>query len=251
MNLVRHQGASYVIRRSIVSTQPNYNFFAWFKDRKKQKAVHNQNVRKTEALIKDIESGTDVSKDMGSSSTRIDLVPENFVGKRQVKTISLKEVPFHNWLSKSKVKTEKDLDHHIIEAYNHAFPSAAVKAIRNGKLKAPFVDVTSKFKFSKRLQSLTGYAISDYQCTILSTPLSFKDYYMKEILSGKALRFNENEPNAIHLSKESFTSPNVHIVEDTPVKLQKRKFNEILKEVKMLEEQESHEAIERARNFDN
>lgn len=87
----------------------------------------------------------------------------------------------------------------------------------------------------------------DFQITVSKTPKQFKDYYVREILSGKLLKFKESEPNAIDLSEKDYGSPNVHIVNDVSTKKQNRKFGKIIKEVHALEQEELRKAVEGAK----
>ncbi|MCL6404057.1 hypothetical protein EXT66_22770, partial [Pectobacterium carotovorum subsp. carotovorum] len=112
----------------------------------------------------------------------------------------------------------------------------------------PFPDLATKFNFVKKLQSLSGYSIPDYELTVLNTPAEFKTYYMNNIISGKLLQYNEKEPDAIYLTKESFDQPNIRVTERVTSKSQKQKFSSILQEVQALKEKDTMEEIQRLRS---
>lgn len=231
-----------LVRRNFSVIHKRENFMSWFRSRKKEEAK----VRKTKEIIQDIESGKGIEDTTnGSSSSKIlklDLTPENIIGRRKEEKIDLmNDIPWNNWLTDQKVKTPEELDHVVNLSCKEVLGD-------NFNINDPFPDLNIKFKFVKRLQATSGYPISDYELTVLRTPVEFRDYYLKNIISGKLLQFNEKEPNAIYLTQKSFNQPNIRVVERVSSKVQKEKFNSILQEVEDLKEREARDEIQRLRS---
>ena len=162
--------------------------------------------------------------------------------------ISINEIPFNSWLSKQKVSKEEKLDLILKESLESA-------GMEGDTLDLEFPDLIKKFQFTKMLQAKTGYLIPDFQLTVLAKPSDFKTYFIDEILSGKLARFNEAEPNAIHLTKESYDAPNIYLentIEERDIsgKQQRKKFNTILKQMHDLDEVKTETLIENARRAD-
>lgn len=228
-------------RRSLHVSTVSQDFFSWFKDRKKKK------VKSTKEVINELESGKDVSQS-NEAATTLDLTPNNFIGtfdkKRNV--IPLETVPFNNWFNQNKIISEEEFDTVLLEAYNETFKTG-VKNVTDNKFTESFNDIIQKFKFAKLLQAKTGYLLSDYQFTRLNSPMSFKNYYLKEFISGKSLRYKESEPNAIHLNQLSFKAPNINVIEDIPAKVKRRNFKKIIDEVDAIENRITKDAIESAK----
>lgn len=226
--------------RNFSTINKRENFMSWFRSRKKEEA----RIRKTKEIIYDIESGKSIDDPTRYTSSKIlklDLTPDNIIGKRKEEKIDLiNDIPWNNWLSNQRIKTLEELDKVI---------NLSCKEIlgENFNIKDTFPDLNVKFRFVKRLQSLSGYPISDYQLTILKTPNEFKNYYLENIVSGKLLQFNEKEPNAIYLTQESFNQPNIRVIERVSAKVQREKFNNILQEIENLKERESKDEIQRLR----
>ncbi|CDH12059.1 related to 54S ribosomal protein L13,mitochondrial [Zygosaccharomyces bailii ISA1307] len=225
--------------RRIHITARRGDFFSWFKTKKEE-------VKDTKDIIKDIEAGKKVATDKGSR-IKLDLIPSNFIGEESLEVRKksqerrVNSVTFNKWLSRSKVATEQELDSIIDESMQATTNSS------HSSVSTPFVDLVTKFKFTKALQTKTGYMVPDYTITVATTPLQFKDYFMQEILSGKLRRFKESEPNAIDLSNKDYGSPNVHIVSDINFKKQKRKFGKIIKKVHALEHDNLKRIVEEAK----
>lgn len=227
--------------RGLHFTSRRNNFFSWFKSKKQQEVQ----VQDTKDVIKDIESGkSQVDNGSPSNRTKLDMTPSNFIGQQSedlekgIRDQQVKNVEFNRWLSIEKVNTEKQLDAVLNESWKLATGSGTPS------LDQSFPDLVSKFKFSKNLQSKTGYMVPDFQITVSKTPQHFKDYYIKEILSGKLLKFKESEPNAIDLSEKDYGSPNVYIVNDIATKERNRKFGKIIKEVHALEQENLRNVVE-------
>lgn len=227
--------------RGLHSTCRRNDFFSWFRTKKQQGTP----VQDTKEVIKDIESGKNDSRNL-SDGGKLKLIPSNFIGQQSEKLEKanrdqqVKNVAFNRWLSSERVDTEEQLDKILNESWQLATGNNGATNF----LDQSFPDLVSKFKFTKNLQSKTGYMVPDFQITLSSTPKQLKDYYVKEILSGKLLKFKESEPNAIDLSAKDYGSPNVHIVNDVSPKEQKKKFGKILEEVHALEQQNLQKAVE-------
>ncbi|SMN17739.1 similar to Saccharomyces cerevisiae YKR006C MRPL13 Mitochondrial ribosomal protein of the large subunit, not essential for mitochondrial translation [Maudiozyma saulgeensis] len=234
---------SRVTTRSFQSSAVNNDFFSWFKDKKKEKTK----VKSTKEVISDIEAGKDVVEKKDNATT-LELTPENFIGSFDKKRndIPLDTVPFNRWISLDKVSTEAKLNSIILQSYNETF-GTQLKEADNDKFTESFTDITKKFSFAKLLQAKSGFVLSDYQFTVLTSPNSFKDYYLREFVSGKSLRFKESEPNAIHLNKSSFKAPNIYIIPDVPAKEKRQKFKTLVNEVNEIENKITSDAIENAK----
>ena len=232
------------LTRALHTSDVRYDFFSWLKDRKKSK---KEPVKSTKEVISEIESGNDVTEKNDNVST-LELIPENFIGtfdkKRNV--IPLDTVPFNRWMNSDSITTEEALNKVILDSYNEVF-GMHLTDITDNTLGDSFKDITQKFKFTKLLQVKSGYILSDYQFTILASPNSFKEYYLKEFVSGKSLRFKESEPNAIHLDGNSFKAPNIRVIEDIPAKDVRIKYKKLVTEVNELENKITADAIENAK----
>lgn len=238
-------------RRTFHSTIRNEDFMSWFKT-KKAEQNRAKKVKSTKEFIADIESGKQGIDESGFQSDgskthskqqllKLELIPENFVGIRRVEKVLLEDIPWNSWKSVDKVTNQEGLDKVIIESCKDILNPGAKETDQ-------FPDLITKFKFVKKLQSLSGYSVPDHELSKLTSPLQFKSYYNKNIISGKLLQFNEKEPNAIYLTKDDFKQPNIHLVETVTSKIQKQKFNQILKEVQSLKERETNKEIERLRS---
>lgn len=211
--------------RRLHSATPARNLLDWFK-KKGAKPVNS-----TKELIKSIESKKEIEE---TNVTKLDLNDkDNIIGQHFIKPVSLESLSFNHWLSKDKLANEKQLD---------AFINEITKDL-NLQIDKPFPDILTRFKFFKKIQASTGYTLSDYQLTILTSPLSFKKYFVDNILSGKLLRFNIKEPNAIHISTETYNLPNVVVKESRPVREQKKILKQMLDEVKGLKETDIEQKI--------
>jgi len=234
---------SKTVTRSLQSSAVSNDFFSWFKDKNKEKTK----VKSTKEVMSDIEAGKDVVE-KNENVNILELKPENFIGtydkKRNV--IPLDTVPFNRWISLDKVATEDKLNSIILQSYNETF-GTQLKEVSNEKLAESFTDITQKFNFTKLLQAKSGFILSDYQFTRLTSPNSFKDYYLSEFVSGKSLRFKESEPNAIHLNESSFKAPNIRIVPDISAKEKRQKFKKLVNEVNEIENKITIDAIESAK----
>lgn len=236
--MVSHLYSRQISGRAFHTVSKKQDFMSWFRSKKQAK------VRKTKEIIEDIESGKKIGDSKTESSSKLltlDLTPDNIIGTRKVETVNLDDIPWNNWLSSKKVKSPEELNQLI---------TLSCKEVLNSNVNETdsFPDLSTKFNFVKKLQSLSGYTIPDYELTVLNTPAEFKTYYMNNIISGKLLQFNEKEPDAIYLTKESFNQPNIRVTDRVTSKAQKQKFNSILQEVQALKERDTAEEIQRLRS---
>ncbi|AET40521.1 mitochondrial 54S ribosomal protein mL50 MRPL13 Ecym_6129 [Eremothecium cymbalariae DBVPG len=233
--------------RYLHSSGVRQDIISWL-TRKKQPP--KEEVKDVKEVMNSIESGSTPSISEPSGSARLSLTNDDFIGvdvnelERKEREEMLKSTPFNQWLRSRKVSSEQELYQIALDAYKVAF-----EASPNDReaLDRPFPDLVSKFKFSKYLQSKTGYMLPDYKLTTLSTPLKLVEWYEVEVLTGKRLKFNEAEPNAIDLSNVELPA-NVYVDQSATVKDRKRTFNKILREVEALESGRLQQAIEKAKN---
>lgn len=235
-------------RRSFHSTVIPLDFFSWFKNKKQSEPVAP--IKDTKELMKDIESG---KKSNIEKKEKLDLKPENFIGEESMKTdLKAREelvdkVAFNRWLNASKASNEKELEAISVDCFNSVFHCSNISSVSEKQYDCPFPDLATKFNFTKSLQAKTGYLIPDSKLTVLSTPLQFNEYLIKEVLSGKLAKFKESEPNAIDLSGKNYSSPNIYITPDVDTKTQKKKFGKIMHEVQSMEAAHTERAIEQAK----
>lgn len=237
--------------RQLHTTKVTYDFFSWFKNKKKEEQQEVVPPTKdTKELISDIEAG---KKSKISNKQKLELIPENFIGieegevAEKARAKLIKKIPFNRWLSAKKVSDEAQLDNLLVNCYNDSWTGTTITSASDSKLCEPFPDLVTKFNFTKLLQARSGFLIPDYQITILNTPSQFRQYFCKEILSGKQSRLKESEPNAIHLTSDQFTSPNIYIIPEVKPKSQKEAYRKIVKEVNLLEADNARKAIEQAK----
>ncbi|CCC67050.1 hypothetical protein NCAS_0A04920 [Naumovozyma castellii] len=245
MFIVRRTPRTIVSHTKYVSqfhtTGSALNIMDWFRSNKKK-----------EQLMETVASAT--KEGVVASKDKLELIPENFIGRKKNRkrakgtAIPFNEIPFNSWLSKQKVSKEEKLDLILKESLESA-------GMEGDTLDLEFPDLIKKFQFTKMLQAKTGYLIPDFQLTVLAKPSDFKTYFIDEILSGKLARFNEAEPNAIHLTKESYDAPNIYLentIEERDIsgKQQRKKFNTILKQMHDLDEVKTETLIENARRAD-
>ncbi|QLQ78194.1 hypothetical protein HG537_0A04410 [Torulaspora globosa] len=244
------KNGSLPVARALHTTHISSDFFSWFKKKKAEENEAKVPAKETTELIKEIESGKK-SKSVVNNQ-KMKLTPENFIGKEPAQLDRaehqriVSEVKFNSWISKDIVSNERRLDELLIESYNESYPGDKISASSDTKLDAEFPDLVTKFKFTKYLQAKSGCLISDYKLTILNRPSQYKQFFMDEILSGKQARYKEAEPNAIHLTQERFTSPNIYIIPDIDVKSQNKKYRKIMQEVRLSEAEISRRAMEDA-----
>ena len=236
--------------RGIHSSAANGDFMSWFK-RKKQEE-HQEPVKDTKQLIKDIEEGNNEASSQSSSNSknRLELIPENFIGegsrrcKRQKELkLAVSSAPFNQWLSRDKITSDNQLNDMILQATE--------KTLGKVDQDVQFSDLVAKFQFTKFLQSKSGYLIPDYELTTLSTPLQFKRYIKEKILpsaNDPKLAYKEAEPNAIHPFSDNYAAPNIYVVNDVTSKEQKSKYDTIMKEIQKLEDDATRKALETARS---
>lgn len=234
----------------IHTSAANGDFMSWFK-RKKQEE-HQEPVKDTKQLIKDIEEGNMEASSQSSSKNKnkLELIPENFIGEGSRRYKRQKELkhavstaPFNQWLSRNKITSDNELDDMILQATQ--------KTLGKVDQDVQFPDLVAKFQFTKFLQSKSGYLISDYELTTLSTPLQFKMYIKEKILPSvkdPKLAFKEAEPNAIYPHSDNYTSPNIYVINDITPKEQKSKYDTIMKEIQNLEDEATKKALETARS---
>ncbi|EDO14312.1 hypothetical protein Kpol_160p3 [Vanderwaltozyma polyspora DSM 70294] len=227
------------------------NMLSWWKSRKNEKP--EEKPRETSEIMKEIEENGDISNENngGNGNTvnqlKLKLVPENFIGeelkgKKKIDSAILNSIPFNRWMSKSKVSSETELDNIISESI--------ANTNKDQTLDQSFSSIEDKFNFTKLLQSKTGYMIPDLEITLFQTPLEFKQYYVKEILSGKFGRYKDSEPNAIHLTTESYHSPNINVIPDVPGSVQKKQTNKIIHEVHMLDAEQNKQSLKQLESSD-
>ncbi|SCU92162.1 LAFA_0F08438g1_1 [Lachancea sp. 'fantastica'] len=233
--------------RSLHVSARRSDFMSWFK--RKQDSESKKTVRDTKEVIADIESGESKTK---SSNSKLKLSEDSFIGEeanavhKAKLTALVAQVPFNNWLSSKKVTTAEALDQAILQALN-GNKSGAVTSVTDDSLAVPFSDLITKFHFTKALQASTGVLVPDYQLTRLKTPLEFRSFYLKEVVSGKLAKYKDAEPNAIDLDNSSHAADTVHVVKPVAPKDQRKKLSNILSEVEALERQSAKEALESAR----
>ncbi|SCW04462.1 LAFE_0H14070g1_1 [Lachancea fermentati] len=239
--------------RSLHMTPASNDFMSWFK-RKQTKNTKDviPTAKDTREVIDEIESGKMTINNV--SKLKLKLAEEDFIGEEpgQVNLKNrlhrLETVPFNKWLSKRQVASLDDLDLIILRAYKDFSKESGVISVTNSSISTPFPDLVSKFFFTKSLQAQTGVLIPDYQLTKLSSPMSFRNYFIEEILSGKQAKYNELEPNAIHIDEETYSAASVYVVKDVKQKDLKKKLGRILSEVETLERESAKKAIERAKH---
>ncbi|KAM3163506.1 54S ribosomal protein L13 [Lachancea thermotolerans] len=240
--------ASCSVKRGLHVSASSKDFMSWF--RRKQTAKPAAPIKKTEELINEVESGVGGAE---APLNRLKLTDEFFIGKstlgldRRERQSRVNEVPFNKWMSSEKLKSSGVLDSILLESYNSTNSEFRAIAIADEKLALPFTDLVFKFHFSKALQSATGTLIPDYQITRLQTPIAFRNYLLKEVVSGKLAKFRESEPNAIELGQGHYSSDSIHVVEDVRFSERKKKLSKILSEVEFLEREAARQAVEKAR----
>ena len=221
---------------------------SWFK--RKQTAKPVVPVKDTKDVIVEIESGADK---VDVPKNRLKLTDDFFVGtaideaNRKERQAQVQEIPFNSWLSASKVESPAAFDDIFLKAFNQTHANASVHDIQDGSLSNSFVDLTTKFRFAKLLQAASGFSVPDYQLTRFQTPIAFRAYFLKEVISGKLASFKESEPNAIDLNNDSYDASSIRVIKDVKVKQQKKTLSKILTEVEALERAATKEALERAR----
>ncbi|CUS20600.1 LAQU0S01e10308g1_1 [Lachancea quebecensis] len=240
--------ASCGAKRSLHVSTSNKDFMSWFK--KKQTAKPSVPIKKTEEVINEVESG---ARGAEVPLSRLKLTEDFFIGKnasdldRRERQSRINEIPFNVWRSSEKLNSSDALDNILIESYNSTHSRSQVTGIADEKLALPFTDLAFKFHFSKAIQSATGTLITDYQITRLQTPIAFRDYLLKEVVSGKLAKFKDSEPNAIELAKGNYSSDSIHVVEDVRPHERKKRLSKILSEVEALEREAARQAVEEAR----
>ncbi|CEP60884.1 mitochondrial 54S ribosomal protein mL50 MRPL13 LALA0_S02e01860g [Lachancea lanzarotensis] len=223
------------------------DFMSWFK--RKEDSKSNKTSRNTKDVIADIESGENKTK---GSSSKLKLTEDSFVGEEAAavnhakRKVLVAQVPFNKWLSSKKVSTAEALDQAIIQAFS-ALNSGTAMSIDDESLAVPFSNLVNKFHFTKSLQASTGVLVPDYQLTRLKTPLEFRDFYLREIVSGKLAKYKDAEPGAIDLDSSSYTAETVHVVKQVAPQEQRKKLSNILSEVESLDRQNAREALKSAR----
>lgn len=231
--------------RSFGSTAARPDFMSWFKRNKDTTPA--KPVKETKEIISEIESGRDLKAER-STVTRLELSDENFVGieaseaEKGNRLEALKSVSINKWLSEDKISTGQQLEQVILESYQETYNMVPTEK----ELSERFADLVSKFKFTKLLQSKSGYMIPDYQLTRLESPEQFRSWFEEKVLSGKLGKFNPAEPNAIDLSAIKFP-PNVYVAPDVKLSEKKEKINKIIGEVAAMEQEMERAAIERAK----
>ncbi|SCV01360.1 LAME_0G15720g1_1 [Lachancea meyersii CBS 8951] len=243
LRTVNHLNGSRALHVSVKRS----DFMSWFK--RKQDGKSKTVSRDTKEVIADIEAGeTKVS----GTNTKLKLNEEYFIGEeagainKAQRQALITQIPFNEWLSPSKVATVKDLDHALLKAFS-TLGGPIPESTTDKSLELPFSNLIDKFHFTKALQASTGTLIPDYQLTRLQTPRELREYYLKEVISGKLANFKDAEPNAIELNSTSYSAENVHIINSVRPKDKKRKLSVIFSEVESLERQSAKEALESAR----
>lgn len=230
--------------RGFASSAARADFMSWFKRNKKTPAVVEKD---TKEVIDEIESGKTLPVE-NSTVAKLDLTDDNFVGvdisqlEEQTRSKMLESVPFNAWLSGDKISSEEQLSQVVVESYQETFGTVPT----DEQLIGGFSSLADKFRFTKALQSKSGYMIPDYQLTRLQTPKGFQLWFERNILSGKQARYRESEPNAIDLSGIKFP-PNVYVVPDVKPSEKRQKISRIIEEVSALEAERERQAIERAK----
>ncbi|SCU94814.1 LADA_0G11496g1_1 [Lachancea dasiensis] len=234
-------------KRALHVSTRNYDFLSWFKN--KQNAKNKEPAKDTKQVIEDIESGRSKTR---QSANRLKLTEDSFIGQelqvsdRARRGDLLQQVPFNIWLSSQKVRTSEALDRILLDTYVSTVPESTISKIEDPELALPFSDLSVKFQFTKSLQATTGIMVPDYQSTRLQTPLQFREFFLKEVLSGKA-KFNDAEPNAIDIDESFYGAESIHVVKTPAPKDQRQKLSKILSEVEALEKEAARQALETAR----
>lgn len=234
-------------RRYLHRTAVNQDFFSWF-SKKKKEPLHVQDqalVRPTKEIISEVEKGQISKEDMTSSKIKLDLSPENFIGvtkhelKRQREKELMETIEIKQWLNDKRVETPEQLDQII----QNASQEVGIEST------AAFPDIKSRFLFAKGVQSQSGYEVPDHVLTSMKTGNDIKNYFNEEVFSGKLARFKASEPDAIHLTQESYQAPNIRVVDNSvPIKERKQKLKTILSTVKQLEAEQTRRLMEEAKS---
>ncbi|SCU97722.1 LAMI_0F11122g1_1 [Lachancea mirantina] len=248
--LALHSG-SHTCKRHMHTSFVRQDFMSWFK--RKQAKQATAPVRDTAEVISEIEAGKDQEGTPDKGKLR--LTDNDFVGTetaqhdRIQRAKLVQDVPFNKWLSGEKVKDERTLKQILIEVHNASTDAAhKINTIEDPAAQTAFQDLTSKFHFSKQVQARTGIMIPDYTLTRLRSCASFHTYFQSEILSGKHARYNEREPNAIHLSDSAFSSTNIHVVPEVKTRDRKKKLSLLLAEAAARERDAAQKALQSARS---
>lgn len=233
-------------RRYLHRTAVNQDFFSWF-SKKKKEPLHVQDqalVRPTKEIISDVEKGI-TKKDLASSKIKLKLSPENFIGvtkqelKRRREQELMETITLKKWLNEERVETPEQLDEIIQRSSQEA----------NIDCTKPFPDIESRFMFAKSVQRQSGYLVPDLVLTTIKTGSEIKKYFDEEIFSGKLARFKASEPDAIHLTEESYRAPNIRVVDNSvPIRERKQKLKTLLSTVEQLEAEETRRIMEEAKS---
>ncbi|SCU89571.1 LANO_0D05512g1_1 [Lachancea nothofagi CBS 11611] len=235
-------------QRGLHSSLRNPDFMSWFKRR--QNAKPAEPTKDTKQVIEEIESGENAS---AASKNKMRLTEDSFIGQelgainKAERQAAVQHIPFNKWLSSTKVASAKTLDDSLLQAYNSTIGKISISSVEDESLALPFRDLIGKFHFTKALQAATGVLVPDYQLTRLQSPLEFRDFYLKEVVSGKLAKFKESEPNAIDLDDTSYTAKSIQVVKSVTPKDQRRRLSKILLEVESLERENARLALEKAR----
>ncbi|KAH3899795.1 mitochondrial 54S ribosomal protein mL50 MRPL13 SCDLUD_004088 [Saccharomycodes ludwigii] len=274
-NTSQKKQLAFSVARNLHTSRIQNDFMSWFRKKKKD----DSEIKKTQAvpskdtktLINEIETGSIDTTTNGTTNSKLlklDLdSPSNFIGSstgspidKSEHAIKLKNAPFNQWLSPTKVNSEAKLDEILKQSLNYANSKQQEqqqqqqegdknkKAFSPITLESEFPDLISKFYFTKYLQSKTGVLISDSKITTLTTPLQFRQYFIFQVLSGRSAKFNEAEPCAIDLSNKVFNSNNVSIKSNVTSKEKRINYSNILMDVKVLEDHEIQNAIQAAKS---
>ncbi|KAL3228969.1 Large ribosomal subunit protein mL50 [Nakaseomyces bracarensis] len=233
-------------RRYLHASAVRQDFFSWF-SKKKKEPVHVQDqalVRPTKEIISEVERGEVAKDNLVSSKIKLDLSPEKFIGVTKLELKKKREqelfdtIELKRWLSEKCVETP--------EALEKIIDSAAREA--GVEIGAPFPDIKSRFMFSKSLESQSGYVVPDHVLTGLKTGADIKKYFNEEIFSGKLARYKPSEPNAIHLTDETYKAPNIRVVDNSvPIKERKLRLKKLISTANELEAEKTRRLMEEAK----
>lgn len=141
------------------------------------------------------------------------------------------------WITNSfkKITTEEQLDSSLLEAWNSVNPADKIDSI-DSLLQIQLSDLPLRFQYFKKIQQLTGHQLSDLLFTSASTIQEFKTYFLKHVITNNALKFNDRTPDALIFDESSFADlPNVIIENSISRKEMKKRYSDLLKQVKQAE----------------
>ncbi|CCH46009.1 54S ribosomal protein L13, mitochondrial [Wickerhamomyces ciferrii] len=225
--------------RSLHTTRPSLGFMDWFKMKKDQKEVEKKNEIKPRAT-------TEVIKDAEEDKIEVKKVNKiEFIGlkKDPRDELSLGERlnGFHikHWLNKEKVSSVEKLDEILKNEYQSLKGGKKVKSLDDINLD----DLQFRFNYTLKIQEKTGYIIPDYILTKAYSPNILKNYFIKEVFTGRILK---KDPEHLSHTELSYKSDNIYI--HTPVSDHKadKKYKKLLKKARKDQLLKSEQLIKEA-----